>query len=150
MRGANWPAAAVGLRHSPAAPVIWLIKFAMCSMMPRSEALPGIVDTDLDGFLQRMKHDAEPLYWLGLVLGGVLFAVTPVLTVWVPLPAFFLSRRLLALHTERILTHRLYLLRQAVYLVRLSAGMCWGADPAVRAKLALAPYGADPGTFRTS
>lgn len=119
-------------------------------MMPRSAALPGIADTDLDGFLQRMKRDAAPLYWLGLVAGGALFALTPIVTVWLPVPAFFLSKRLLALHTERVLSHRLYVLRQAVYLVRLSAGMCWGADPAVRAKLSLAPYGPDPGTFRTS
>jgi hypothetical protein len=34
--------------------------------------------------------------------------------------------------------------------VRLSAGMCWGADAAVRARFGLPAYGPDPGTFRTS
>jgi hypothetical protein len=34
--------------------------------------------------------------------------------------------------------------------VRLSAGMCWGADSAVRALFNLPPYGPDPGTYRTS
>jgi hypothetical protein len=130
--------------------VIWLVKFAMCSMMPRTEALPGIGDTDLDGFLRRMRNDAEPLFWLGLVLGATLFSLTPLITVWVPLPAFLLPRGLLARHTERVLSHPFYLLRQAVYLVRLSAGMCWGADPAVRAYFAMTPYAADPGTFRQS
>jgi|SRR5580658_9273028 hypothetical protein len=126
----------------------WLIKFAMCTIMPRTAALPGIVDTDIDGFLRRLRLDAEPLYWLGLVVGAVVFAATPVLTVGLPLPAFWLPHRLRARHAERLLSHPMYVLRQAVFLVRLSAGFCWGADPAVRARFALAPYAADPGSFR--
>jgi hypothetical protein len=130
--------------------VYWLIKFAMCTMMPRSGDLPGIAETDLDGFLRRMRREADSLYWLGLVMGAVLYTITPILTVWLPLPAFFLPKKLLARHTERILSHPVYLLRQAVFLIRLSAGMCWGADAAVRAQFALAPYQAEPGTFRQS
>jgi hypothetical protein len=127
---------------------LWLIKFAMCAIMPRTEALPGIEDTDLDGFLRRLRVDAEPLYWLGLVVGGVVFAVTPLVTVGLPLPAFWLPRGLLERHADRLLSHPVYLLRQAVFLVRLSAGLCWGADPVVRSRLALAAYPADPGSFR--
>ena len=130
--------------------MIWLVKFAMCTMMPRSESLPGIADTDVDGFLRRMKKDADPLYWLGLVVGGIVFAISPLLTVYVPLPAFLLPRSLLVRHCERILSSRIYVLRQAVFLVRLSAGMCWGADDKVRACFALAPMGPDPGTFKQS
>lgn len=130
--------------------LIWLIKHAMAAMMPRSAELPGILDTDLDGFLRRMHEDADALYWTGLVMSAVVYAISPLLTVFVPLPSFLLPAKLRALHTERLLSHPLYLLRQAGYLVRLSAGMCWGADPTVRAKFALAPYPADPGTFRTS
>jgi hypothetical protein len=130
--------------------VIWLIKFAMRTMMPRSEQLPGIDDTDLDGFLARLRKDADPLFWLGLVSGAVLFAFTPLVTIGVPLPAFWLPSKLLDKHANKILAHRIYVLRQGVFLVRLAAGMCWGADPAVRAKFALTPYPADPGSFRTS
>jgi hypothetical protein len=130
--------------------VIWLIKFAMCTMMPRTPALPGIADTDLDGFLRKLRNDSEPLYWTGLVLGAIVFALTPLITIGVPLPAFWLPRGLLDRHAERILAHRVYVLRQAALLVRLSAGMCWGADTAVRARFNLPPYGPDPGTFRTS
>lgn len=130
-------------------PVLWLIKFAMISMMPRAAGLPGIEDTDLDGFLRRMRRETDPLYWLGLVAGAALFAVTPLVTVGVPLPAFFLPAKLRYRHAEKLLAHPLYLLRQGAFLVRLSAGMCWGADPQVRARFALAPYGPDPGTFRT-
>lgn len=128
--------------------MIWLIKFAMLTMMPRSNLLPGILDTDVDGFLRRMRVDAEPVYWLGLVVGAIVFVLAPLVTVGVPLPAFWLPRRLLDRHAERLVSHPIYLLRQAVFLVRLSAGMCWGADPGVRARFALAPYGPDPGTFR--
>ncbi len=130
--------------------MIWLIKFAMVAMMPRTGELPGIADCDLDGFLRRMRSDSDFMYWLGLALGGLVFALTPILTVYLPLPAFFLPRGLLEKHAQRILSTRLYLVRQAVFLVRLSAGMCWGADPAVRAKFAMTPYAPDPGTFRTS
>jgi hypothetical protein len=130
--------------------ILWLIKFAMCTFMPRTEALPGIEDADLDGFLRRMRTDAEPLYWLGLVVGALVFAFTPLVTVGLPLPAFWLPRRTLERHADKLLYHRGYLLRQAVFLVRLSAGLCWGADPRVRAKLALPPYAADPGTFRAA
>jgi fumarate reductase subunit D len=130
--------------------MIWLIKFAMRTMMPPSDSLEGIADTDLDGFLRRMRREADPLFWLGLVAGAVVFAISPLLTVGIPLPAFLLPAGALQRHAERLLAHRIYMLRQAVFLVRLSAGMCWGADPRVRAHFALAPYAADPGTFRTS
>jgi hypothetical protein len=130
--------------------VIWIVKFAMCTMMPRSDTLPGIGDTDVDEFLRRMKREADPLYWLGLVVGGIVFMLSPLLTVYLPLPAFFLPKALLARHSDRILSHRIYVLRQAVFLVRLSAGMCWGADEKVRSHFALAPYPPDPGTFRQS
>ena len=128
--------------------MLWLIKFAMCTIMPRTEVLPGIADTGVDAFLRRLRAEADPLYWLGLVVGAMVFAITPLVTVGLPLPAFLLPGKLLERHAERLMTHRIYLLRQAVFLVRLSAGMCWGADPAVRSRLALAPYPADPGTFR--
>ncbi|MGH7271802.1 MAG: hypothetical protein ACREJ3_15335, partial [Polyangiaceae bacterium] len=112
--------------------------------------LPGIGDTDLVAFLRKMRAEAEPLYWLGLVAGAVLFAASPLLTVGVPLPAFLLPRSLLEKHAERILSHSSYTIRQGVFLVRLSAGMCWGADPKVRACFALAPCGVDAGTFRST
>ena len=130
--------------------MIWLIKFAMCTMMPRTTSLPGIADTDIDGFLRKMRKESHLVYWMGLVLGALVFALTPLVTIGVPLPAFFLPRRLLARHAERILAHPIYLLRQGAALVRLSAGMCWGADSAVRARFNLPPYGPDPGTFRTT
>jgi hypothetical protein len=130
--------------------MIWLIKFAMCTMMPRTDALPGIGDTDLDAFLRRMKKETNFLYWLGLVLGAVVFTLTPLITIGVPLPAFALPRKALARHTERVLAHPIYLVRQAAFLIRVSGGLCWGADEKVRARFDLPAYAPDPGTFRQS
>ena len=130
--------------------MIWLIKFAMCTMMPRTASLPGIADTDIDGFLRRLKKETNLLYWTGLVLGAIVFALTPLITIGVPLPAFALPQKALERHTERILGHRVYLLRQAAFLIRVSGGLCWGADAQVRARFALPPYPPDPGTFRHS
>lgn len=130
--------------------MLWLIKQAMYPLFPRSPELPGLVDTDLDAFLRRLRCEADVVFWLGLLVGALVFACTPLITLGVPLPAFLLPRRLLERHTERIIAHPIYLLRQALAVVRLIAGMCWAADPRVRACFALAPYPADPGTFRGS
>lgn len=130
--------------------MIWLIKHAMTAMMPRTDRLPGIADTDLDGFLRGMRRDADTTFWAGLVLGAVIFASTPLITLGIPLPTFLLPKSLVEKHAERLLYHPVYLLRQGVSLVRLSAGMCWGQDPRVRACFALAPYDKDPGTFRST
>lgn len=127
--------------------VIWLVSHAMCALYPRTEALPGMVDTDVRGFLRRYRRESTTLMWLGLLLGAWVFAWTPLLTVYLPVPSFVLPRGLLDRHANRISGTRFYLLRQAIFLVKLAAGLCWGSDPAVRAKLALAPYPADPGTW---
>lgn len=128
--------------------MIALIRYAMCGLMPRAAGLPGLVDMDVTGFLRRLRRESHPLYWLGLVAGATVFLLSPLLTVGVPLPAFALPRRLRELHARRVGELRPYHLRQAIILLRLSAGMCWGQDPEVRARFALAPYPPDPGSFR--
>lgn len=130
-------------------PVLWLIRFTMITMMPRAGGLPGIEDTHLNDFLQKMRREADPLFWSGLVLGAAVFMISPLFTIGLPVPALLLPKSLRYLHAERLLAHPVYLLRQAAFLVRVSAGMCWGADPDVRAHFALAPLPPDPGTFRS-
>jgi hypothetical protein len=131
--------------------VIALIRSAMCDLMPRGEApggLPGIADTEVTEFLRTMKRESDGIFWLGIVSGAVVYALTPVLTVYVPLPSFLLPASLREKHAQRIVASQTYLIRQAVFLVRLAAGLCWGRDPGVRARFMLAPYPPDPGTFR--
>ncbi len=130
-------------------PVIWIVRSAMCAMMPPTAHLPGVRETGLDAFLWRLRRECDPVMWLGVIAGSVLFALTPILTLGIPLPAFLLPRRLLDVHAHRIATSRLYHLRQIVFLVKMAAGWCWAAHPDVRAAFALPPYPEDPGTFRT-
>ena len=130
--------------------MIALIAASMRDLMPRGGALPGIADTDVTGFLRRLRREASRDFWFGLLLGAIVYELTPILTVRVPLPAFALPVELRDAHARRVVESKSYLIRQAVFLVRLSAGLCWGCDPAVRACFALPAYPPDPGTFRTS
>ena len=125
-----------------------LIRHAMKALYPRTDALPGIEDCDPAGFLARYRRESSTLMWLGLVLGTMVFVSTPLLTVYLPLPSFLLPKTLLDRHAFRVTYSRVYLVRQAVFLVKLAAGMCWGQDPEVRRRFALAPYPDDPGTWR--
>ena len=122
----------------------------MYPLLPRSSELPGLADTDLDSFLRRLRREADSVFWTGLWLGALVYACSPLITLGLPLPAFVLPRRLRERHTARIIAHPIYVVRQAFAVVRLVAGLCWGADPRVRACFELAPYPVDPGTFRVS
>ncbi len=129
---------------------MFLLRSAMCDLLPPASGLPGVAQTDLDGFLARLAREASFTIWATLVVGAVLFVLTPVLTVYVPLPSFLLPRRLRELHADRIVTTRFYLLRQSIFLLKMYACICWGQDSDVRRRLEVAPYPADPGTFRAS
>lgn len=127
-----------------------LIKHACIALYPRTDALPGVADTELDTFLRRFRQDTTFLMWLGVVAGTLIFELSPLITVYLPLPAFLLPRRVLDRHAERIASHRVYLLRQAIVVVKLVAGMCWAMHPTVRAHFAMKPYPPEPNTWRTS
>ncbi len=130
--------------------MLWLLRSAIVMTYPRTPAMPGIEDCGLDAHLEQFKRETPFLIWFGTVMGAVLFHLTPLITVYLPLPAFLLPAKLKDRHASRIYGTRIYLLRQAVFLVKLCAGLCWGADPEVRKRLALAPLGKDPGTWRTT
>lgn len=137
--------------HRPYAPlVVWLVRSALAILYPRSDALPGVEDCDFEAFLRRFRAEAPPLMWLGIVAGALLFHLSPIATVHVPLPAFMLPEALADTHANRISTTQLYLVRQAIFLLKIPAGLAWGANPRVREKLALPALAEDPGTWRTS
>jgi hypothetical protein len=127
-----------------------LVRAAIVILYPRTASLPGAEDCDLDPFLERFRRESPPLLWLGIVLGSIVFHLTPVFTVGVPLPAPFLSPELADKHAERIGNSPIYLVRQTVFLVKLAAGFVWGAHPSVREKFALPKLPDDPGTWRTT
>jgi len=125
----------------------WLIRTAIAGLYPRTD-LPGAEDCGLDAFLAKFREESPFLIWLGLVAGAAVFHLTPLITVGVPLPAFLLPKRLLDRHAQRIAATNVYLLRQAIFLIKMAAGLCWGTDPRVRAMLALPALPPDPGTWR--
>lgn len=137
-----------GFGATPGPVIHWLITHAMKALYPRTEGLPGIEDTDVSGFLVRYQRDSTALMWLGLLAGTAMFVWSPLVTVFLPVPSFLLPRSLLDAHAQRVTSSSIYLLRQAIFLVKLAAGLCWGAHPEVRARFAMAPYPDDPGSWR--
>ncbi len=128
----------------------WLVRSAIVMLYPRTEGLPGAEDCNLGPFLVRFRREAPLLIWLGVVLGALVFHLTPLFTVGVPLPAFWLPRKRADTHAHRIATFGPYLVRQAIFMVKLPAGLVWGAHPEVRKRFGLPPMDADPGTWKTS
>jgi hypothetical protein len=126
----------------------WVVRYALRMMMPSGGELPGVEDTHMVTYLRQLRREAPFTVRLGLVLGSWLFVFGPILTIFVPLPAFLLSRNLREKHAQRAAVHRFYLFRQAVLLVKMFAGLCWGRDPNVRARFEMAPLDPDPGTWR--
>jgi hypothetical protein len=129
--------------------MFWLIRSVMCALYPAAGDMPGLGATDIDAFLRRMRREAPAILWVGLAAGALVFTLTPVFTTGIPLPAFLLSARARDRHAFKITSHPVYLVRQAVFLVKFVAGLCWAQHPAVRERFHLAAYPADPGTWRT-
>ncbi len=129
--------------------MIALVRAAIVALYPRTDALPGADECDLDAFLHRFRRETTLLLWTGVVVGALVFELSPVFTVRVPLPASFLPRVLADRHADRIAGSRFYLVRQSVFLVKLAAGLCWGVHPRVRASIGLPPLPPDPGSWRT-
>jgi hypothetical protein len=128
--------------------VTGLVRSAIVLLFPRTDGLPGADDCDLDAFLERFRRESSPVLWLGVVAGALLFHLSPVFTVHVPLPATLLSPATADRHALRIAETRVYLARQLIFLVKFVAGMAWGSDATVRGALALPPMPEDPGTWR--
>ncbi len=122
----------------------------MRMMMPRTGALPGVADTDMVSFLRTLRKESPMLVRVGLVLGSWLLVFAPILTVYWPVPAFLLPQKVREKHVQRASVHRFYLFRQAVMLVKMMAGLCWGRHPDIRARFEMEPLDADPGTWRDS
>ena len=122
----------------------------MRALYPRTDELPGLEDCDDVAFLAQYKRETSMLMWIGLLAAAWVFVWTPLLTVYLPLPSFLLPKKLLDRHAYEVTYSGLYLIRQAVFLLKLTAGLCWGSHPKVRAIMAMEPYPADEGAWRTS
>ncbi len=133
-----------------------LARFSMNAMLPRpnttdadgSDVLKGLADTDVDGFLDQLLDEAPPIYKVGLVTGALFLLATPPVTIGKLKPANALRPDELDAHVNALATHRIYLVRQVTFAVKMMAGLCWGADPEVRTSVGLDPLEPDPGTWR--
>ena len=132
------------------ASMTWLWKYCMCILYPSGSELPGIAETGIESFLRDYKREAPLLMKTGLTLSSLVFVLSPVATIFIPLPVFLLPLSLREKHANRLEKHSFYILRQTVLLLRLVAGLCWGKDPAVRKAMGMEPLDPDPGTFRGS
>ncbi len=120
----------------------------MCTLYPATDTLPGVADTDVDTFLDKVAVEATPLIRLGLALATLVYTITPLFTVGWPLLAFMLPAKVAERHATKLVGHPIYLVRQSVFVLKMMAGLCWGQHPKVRASLSMDAYPADPGTWR--
>jgi hypothetical protein len=128
----------------------FLLRSAIAAIFPRSGDIPGAAELGLAAFVTRFLRETTWLMWLAAAGSAVAFACAPLLTIWVPLPAFLLPARLLDRHAAAMAEHRIYPVRQAAFLLKMIGGLHWAAQPEVRTRFGLAPYPPDPGTWRTS
>ena len=126
----------------------FLVKSALCTLYPTTDTMPGVADTGVDEFLKRLRAEAPVSLRVALIFGALFFTFSPILTVYIPLPTFWLSETLRDRHADKIASHRNYFIRQLIMLLKMVASLSWGADPVVRAKIGLPPYPTDPGTWR--
>jgi hypothetical protein len=129
--------------------VLSLVAWVLARIFPSTEALPGLDRIDPRPFLRQFRREAPLLIQLALLASTIVFVLTPLVTVYWPLPAFLLPKSKVDQHAHRLATHRWFLLRQVMLMLKTIGGLPWGAHPEVRAKLAMPAYGVDPGTWRT-
>lgn len=123
------------------------IRWTLAAVFPSTPSLPGLDRLDTDAALSEVLG-GPPLLRLGLYGSVLAFLCCPLLTIGWPLPAPLLPRDTLDRHAAAMAGSRLYLLRQAMLMLKTVGGLLWGAHPEVRAALGLPAYGDDPGTFR--
>lgn len=124
-----------------------LLTSAVRTTFPATAGFPAV---DPAPFVAQMWREAPGLLRLAMAGSALAFHLTPLLTVFVPLPAFLLPAGLRDRHAHALATHSLYLLRQSMLMVKTVGGLSWGADAAVRKRLGMKPYPADPGSHRTT
>jgi hypothetical protein len=125
-----------------------LVRFAMVALFPRVEPLPGVADLDLDAKIAMFRRESTFLIWLGVVAGAALFQVAPVATLGRPVLAMWLSPDDLDAHAHKLASHPAYLVRQAMFLLKMMGGIFWAQSNDVRGFVNLPSYGQDPGTRR--
>lgn len=122
----------------------------MLPMMPSGHGVPGLDPVQLDAYLRRFRRETNAATQLGVILAAAVFVVSPAFTIGVPLPSFWLSPILVDRHADKLANSPLYLVKQAIFLLKMYAGFAWGMQDDVREALALPAYPDDPDAWRTA
>ena len=125
-----------------------VIAWVVAAIFPSTDRLPGLDRIDPRPKIAEVLKRAPFVFRAGLYGAALLFLFGPILTVYLPLPAVFLPRKLLDKHAYRLSVHPIYVVRQASLLIKSVGALIWGADAAVRERLGVASLPADPGTWR--
>lgn len=126
----------------------FLVVSALAACFPSTQLLPGLSRRRAGPAVNELLAQANWTLWAGTVGSALAFHLLPVLTVGWPLPALLLPRATRDRHAQAMATHRIYLLRMAMTMLKTVGGLLWGADPQLRALLHMPAYPADPGTHR--
>ena len=107
-------------------------------------------DVRVAAFIQQVRREAPSLIWWTLFGCAVLYQLTPLFTVWRPVPAAWLDDDARDRHAHALAKSPVYLVRQIAFLLKMFAGLCWGGDPQVRRQLAVEPLSGSAGGWRSS
>jgi hypothetical protein len=127
---------------------LWLTRKALAATFPSTDQLPGLDRHDPTAALRHMVREAPLTIRAALFASVAVFHLSPLVTIGVPMPAFWLPAGLCDRHAYRLASHRIYLLRQTVLMLKTVGGLVWGALPAVRGGYGMGILPPDPGTFR--
>lgn len=130
--------------------MLHLTAWTFARIFPSTAAIPGLDVIDSKPMIRQLTAEAPITIRVTLWVSVLLFQVTPLLTLGIPLPARWLSDARVDAHAQRLATSNIYLLRQIMLMLKTIGGLCWGAAPDVRQKLTLPLYEADSGRWRQS
>lgn len=122
--------------------------FALNEVMPPHGDMPGITDTSVHDFLKEFKAHAHFIMRLGLLAAVWVYVLSPVFTLGIPLPAFWLSEKKRVEHMKRYSNSKNFVFAQLWMLLKMIAGLCWGKDDKVRAYFGYTPYAPELGEFK--
>ncbi len=125
-----------------------IVAWVLGAIFVSTDTLPGLDELDTAPRVAKMLREAPGSFTFVVYVSTLLFMVSPLITIGLPVPAFVLGRRQLDTHAYRLARHRIYLVRQSMLMLKTVGGLIWGGHPDVRAALDVPAYEADPGTFR--
>ncbi len=130
--------------------MLHLTAWTLARVFPSTAALPGLDAIDTKPFIRQLAREAPFTIRATMWASVLLFNLTPLLTLGIPLPAFLLSPARVDLHAQRLSGSPIYLLRQIVLMLKTIGGLAWGAMPEVRGRLTMPIYPEDSGRWRKS